>query len=83
LPVIFYPIVVPVIIAGVKATGGLLTSAEIAEAARVADPASAAVLARSASAARAEVWTWVQILLVFDAIFLAASTWIFEHLVTE
>jgi heme exporter protein B len=82
LPVIFYPIVVPVIIAGVKATGGLLVSAEMEETARTAagDPA---VLLRAAAAAREGVWQWIQILVAFDAIFLAASSWIFEHLVTE
>jgi heme exporter protein B len=83
LPVIFYPIVVPVVIAGVKATSGLLGSAELGEAARLAADAGGAVLERSAAAARAEVWGWLQILIIYDAIFLAVSTWIFEHLVTE
>lgn len=83
LPVIFYPIVVPVVIAGVKATAGLLASAELDEAANMATSASAAILGRSAAAAHAEVWGWVQILLAYDVIFLATSTWIFEHLVTE
>jgi heme exporter protein B len=83
LPVIFYPIVVPVIIAGVKATGGLLVSAEIQEAARAASGPEVQILRRSAEAAGSEVWTWIQILIAFDAIFLAASAWIFEYLVTE
>lgn len=83
LPVIFYPIVVPVILAGVKATGGLLVSAELEEAARVVVQGQGELLLRSAAAAREEIWAWVQILFAFDAIFLAASAWIFEHLVTE
>jgi heme exporter protein B len=78
LPVIFYPIVVPVIIAGVEATGGLLFLSDAARAA-----AKGAATLGSMDAIRDKVWQWIQILMAFDAIFLAASAWIFEYLVTE
>lgn len=83
LPVIFYPIVVPVVIGGVKATSGLLVSAELAEAVRVAADQGLAVLQSSHAQADREVWAWMQILIAYDVMFMAASTWIFEHLVTE
>ena len=83
LPVIFYPIVVPVVIAGVKATRGLLDSAELQTAILTMAGPAREVMERSAAALHDELWGWVQVLIIFDAIFLATSTWIFEHLVTE
>ena len=59
LPLLLLPVLTPVLIASVEATGSLL--------------------AREPSFS----WTWVSILLCFDAIFLAASYLTFEYLAEE
>jgi heme exporter protein CcmB len=61
LPVVLYPVLVPMLIAGTKATAALLEAAP--------DLAVAGF--------------WLRFLLVYDAIFLVVSLWIFESLVIE
>jgi heme exporter protein B len=59
LPVVLYPLLVPLLLAGSKATGALLEGSVD------------------------EGWTWIQILVAYDALFLVASLWSFESLVIE
>ncbi len=60
LPVLFLPIVIPVIIAAVKATGLILDG----------EPWG-------------ELWTWLQIIIAFDVIFLVISALVFEFVIEE
>ena len=60
LPLLLFPVEVPVLISSVKATWILLSGRPVDE-----------------------VWIWVQILVVFDVIFLVISLLAFEHVVEE
>jgi heme exporter protein B len=60
LPILLFPLVVPIVIAAVKASGGILQGATIAE-----------------------VQTWINLLLVYDVIFIAISFMFFEFVVEE
>jgi heme exporter protein B len=61
LAIVLYPIILPILIAGVKATSTLL----------------------EAPVAWEELKVWLPALLFFDVVFLVASLWIFEPLVTD
>ncbi len=60
LPILFLPVVVPVIVAAVKATSIVLTSRPWAD-----------------------MLTWLQIIIVFDIIYLVVATLVFEFVVEE
>jgi heme exporter protein B len=60
LPILLFPLVVPVVIAAVKASGGILQGFEFSE-----------------------IQTWVNLLLVYDVIFVAISFMFFEFVVEE
>ena len=60
LPILLFPLVVPVVIAAVKASGGILQGFEFAE-----------------------IRTWINLLLVYDVIFIAVSFMFFEYVVEE
>ncbi len=60
LPVLFLPVVVPVIIAAVKATGPVLTGSPWSE-----------------------ISTWLQIMVVFDIIYLVVATLVFDFVIEE
>jgi len=60
LPILLFPVVIPVIIAAVKASGGFLQGAEIAD-----------------------ILPWLNILIVYDVIFIAISFMVFDHVVEE
>ena len=60
LPILLFPLVVPVVIAAVKASGGILQGLEFSE-----------------------IQTWVNLLLVYDVIFIAVSFMFFEYVVEE
>ena len=60
LPILLFPLVIPVVIAAVKASGGILQGLEISE-----------------------VQTWINLLLVYDVIFIAISFMFFEYVVEE
>ena len=60
LPILLFPLVVPVVIAAVKASGGILQGLEFSE-----------------------VQTWINLLLVYDVIFIAISFMFFEYVVEE
>ena len=60
LPILLFPLVVPVVIAAVKASGGILQGLEFAE-----------------------ISTWLNLLLVYDLIFIAVSFMFFEYVVEE
>lgn len=61
LPVVLYPILVPLLIAGTLGTRELL----------------------QATPNLGDVYVWIQFLIVYDALFLVASLWIFDSLVIE
>lgn len=60
LPILLFPLVVPVVIAAVKASGGILQGQEFSE-----------------------MRTWINLLLVYDIIFIAISFMFFEFVVEE
>ena len=60
LPILLFPLVVPVVIAAVKASGGILQGMSLSE-----------------------VRTWINLLLVYDVIFIAVSFMFFEYIVEE
>ena len=60
LPILLFPLVVPVVIAAVKASGGILQGQEFSE-----------------------IRTWINLLLVYDVIFIAISFMFFEFVVEE
>ncbi len=60
LPILLLPVMVPVLIAGVRATGGLLDGDTLAD-----------------------LSNWVQVLLVFDIMYIAASFMTFDFVVEE
>ncbi len=67
LPVVLYPVLVPLLIAGTKATAALLEGA--------GDPNAVADLDAA--------YFWIKFLLVYDTIFIVAALWTFESLVIE
>jgi heme exporter protein B len=60
LPILLFPLVVPVVIAAVKASGGILQGLGFSE-----------------------IRTWINLLLVYDVIFIAISFMFFEYVVEE
>jgi heme exporter protein B len=60
LPILLFPVIIPVLVAAVKASGGILESV----------PA-------------AEIWPWVNLLLVYDVIFVAVAFMLFDYVVEE
>ena len=67
LPVVLYPILVPLLIAGTKATAALL----------------AGVGAFGVGADLADAYFWIKFLVVYDAMFVVVALWTFESLVIE
>ncbi len=67
LPVVLYPILVPLLISGTKATSALLAGAE-----RI-----------GVGADLESAYFWLQFLAVYDVTFLVVSLWTFESLVIE
>ena len=60
LPILFLPVVIPIIVAAVKATASVLTSQPWGD-----------------------MWTWLQIMIAFDIIYLVVSTLVFEFVAEE
>ena len=60
LPILLFPVVIPVLLSAVKASGGLLAGAEISE-----------------------IMTPVNILVVYDVIFIAVAFMVFDYVVEE
>lgn len=60
LPILLFPVVIPVFIASVKASSGFLQSLEMAE-----------------------IWPWLNLLIVFDIIFIAIAYMVFDYVVEE
>ncbi|MFZ6030477.1 MAG: heme exporter protein CcmB [Chloroflexota bacterium] len=60
LPILLFPVTIPVLIAGVKASGGIL-----------------------AGLAPADIWPWVNLLIVYDVIFTAVAFMVFDFVVEE
>ncbi|MCO5245066.1 MAG: hypothetical protein M9927_14780 [Anaerolineae bacterium] len=60
LPILLFPVMIPVFVAGVQATARLLDGESLAEIAR-----------------------WVQLLLAYDGIFIAAAMILFDYVVEE
>jgi len=60
LPIMLFPIVVPVVIAAVKSTGAVLNARPLSEYSH-----------------------WLQLMLAFDALFVATSFMLFEHVLEE
>ncbi len=60
LPILLFPVVLPVLIAAVKASGGVLAGDDLST-----------------------IMPWVNLLIVYDAIFIAASFMVFEYVVQE
>ena len=60
LPILLFPVIIPVLVAAVKASSGFLTGAEMVE-----------------------ITPWVNILLVYDVIFIAVAFMVFDFVVEE
>jgi heme exporter protein B len=60
LPILLFPVVIPVLIAAVKASGGFLTGDDAAS-----------------------IGAWVNLLIVYDAIFVAIAFMVFDYVVEE
>lgn len=60
LPILLFPVVLPVLIAAVKASGGILTGAD-----------------------QSTIWPWLNLLIVYDVIFVAVAFMTFEYVVQE
>jgi heme exporter protein B len=60
LPILLLPVIVPVLIAGVRVTGGILDGETLGE-----------------------LSNWLQLLIVFDVLYLAASFLTFDFVVEE
>jgi heme exporter protein B len=60
LPILLFPVVIPVLIAAVKASGGFLTGDDIAS-----------------------IRAWINLLVVYDAIFVAIAFMVFDYVVEE
>ena len=61
LPVILYPILIPLFLAGTRATAALLATPAVPD----------------------EAWFWIQVLVIYDALFVVTALWTFEALVIE
>jgi heme exporter protein B len=60
LPILLFPVVIPVFIAAVKASSGFLAQMEMAE-----------------------IWPWLNLLIVYDVIFTAIAFMVFDYVVEE
>jgi heme exporter protein B len=60
LPILLFPVVIPVLIAAVKASGGFLTGEDAAS-----------------------IRAWINLLIVYDAIFVAIAFMVFDYVVEE
>ncbi len=60
LPILLFPVVIPVFIAAVKASSGFLAQIEMAE-----------------------IWPWLNLLIVYDVIFTAIAFMVFDYVVEE
>jgi heme exporter protein B len=60
LPILLFPVLIPVLVAAVKASGGFLQGAEMAD-----------------------ILPWLNILIVYDAIFIALAFMVFDFVVEE
>ncbi|RPI78210.1 MAG: cytochrome C biogenesis protein, partial [Chloroflexi bacterium] len=60
LPILLFPLVIPVLIAAVKASGGFLEMRPLEE-----------------------IWPYLNLLIVYDVIFVAASYMVFDYVVEE
>ncbi len=60
LPILLFPVVIPVFIASVKASSGFLSHIEMAE-----------------------IWPWLNLLIVYDVIFTAIAFMVFDYVVEE
>ena len=60
LPILLFPVIIPVILASVKASMGFLQGIEISE-----------------------IMPWINLLIVYDVIFLAAAYMTFDYVVEE
>jgi heme exporter protein B len=60
LPILLFPVVIPIIIAAVKASMGFLQGIDMAD-----------------------IWPWINLLLVYDVIFTAISYMVFDYVVEE
>jgi len=60
LPILLFPVVIPVFIASVKASSGFLQGLEMAE-----------------------IWPWLNLLVVYDLIFTAVAFMVFDYVVDE
>ena len=60
LPILLFPVVIPVFIAAVKASAGFLQALEMAE-----------------------IWPWLNLLIVYDLVFVAVAFMVFDYVVEE
>lgn len=60
LPILLFPVVIPVVVAAVKASGFFLAGVEMAE-----------------------IWPWLNLLIVYDVVFTAVSFMVFDAVVEE
>jgi heme exporter protein B len=60
LPILLFPVVIPVFIAAVKASSGYLQGTEMVE-----------------------IWPWLNLLIVFDVVFIAIAFMVFDYVVEE
>jgi heme exporter protein B len=60
LPILLFPVVIPVLIASVKGSSGFLQGLEMAD-----------------------IWPWLNLLIVYDVIFTAVAFMVFDYVVEE
>jgi len=60
LPILLFPVVLPVLVAAIKATNGFLQGLEMAD-----------------------IWPWLNLLIVYDVVFTAAAFMLFDFVVEE
>jgi heme exporter protein B len=60
LPILLFPVVIPVLIAAVKASSGFLQGIPMAD-----------------------IWPWLNLLIVYDIIFTAVAFMVFDYIVEE
>lgn len=60
LPILLFPVAIPVLLAAVKASNGFLQAVEMAD-----------------------IWPWLNLLIVYDVIFIAVSFMVFDYVVEE
>jgi heme exporter protein B len=60
LPILLFPVAIPVLLAAVKASNGFLQAVEMAD-----------------------IWPWLNLLIVYDVIFIAVSFMVFDYIVEE